>query len=205
MNVTNNTIKRIVFIIIVIGLAFLSVRIYKMKKSNAASQQKASATPVQVTKPTIQDVTHYEQFTGSTESVKAVDIRARVKGYLEKIAFKDGDFVKKGDLLFEIESQLYQADRDKAEAEVESAKANLDRAKLDYERVVQAVQDNAVSKQEVSRRKAEMDMANASLMAARATLDQAERNLSYTKIYSPTDGKVSSVTLMRATLSARQR
>ena len=189
MNGKKNVVKGIVFLIVVIGLTFLVFRLFK--KSNKAGTGGPPAMPVQVTKPTTQDVTHYEEFTGSTESVKAVDIRARVKGYLEKIAFNDGDFVKKGDLLFEIEPQLYQADRDIAEAEVESAKANLDRAKQDYERVEQAVQDNAVSKQEVSKRKAEMDMANASLMAARATLAQAELNLSYTKIYSPIDGKVS--------------
>jgi len=189
MNGKKNAVKGIVFLIVVIGLTFMAFGIFK--KSNKAGAGGPSAMPVQVTKPTIQDVTHYEEVTGSTESVKAVDIRARVKGYLEKIAFNDGDFVKKGDLLFEIEPQLYQADRDVAEAKVESAKANLDRAKQDYERVEQAVQDNAVSKQEVSKRKAEMDMANASLMAARATLVQAELNLSYTKIYSPIDGKVS--------------
>ncbi len=189
MNGKKNAVKGIVFLIVVIGLTFIAFGIFK--KSNKAEAGGPPAMPVQVTKPTIQDVTHYEEFTGSTESVKAVDIRARVKGYLEKIAFNDGDFVKKGDLLFEIEPQLYQADRDVAEAKVESAKANLDRAKQDYERVEQAVQDNAVSKQEVSKRKADMNMANASLMAARATLVQAELNLSYTKIYSPIDGKVS--------------
>ena len=189
MNGKKNAVKGIVFLIVVIGLTFMAFRIFK--KSNKTEAGGPAAMPVQVTKPTTQDVTHYEEFTGSTESVKAVDIRARVKGYLEKIAFNDGDFVKKGDLLFEIESQLYEADSDKAKAEVESAKANLDRAKQDYERVQQAVQDNAVSKQEVSKRKADMDMANASLMAAKATLVQAELNLSYTKIYSPIDGKIS--------------
>ena len=177
----------IIIVILVVGGLLLFVK-KRMTPSPAAV---ASSIPVPVANPTIQDVINYNDFTGNLVSVESVDIRARVQGYLKRVAFVDGAFVKKGDLLFEIEPETYQADYDRAVAALQSAEADLNRAQQDYERVIEAVKSNAVSKQEVGTYKAQRDMAEAAVIAAKADLAQAELNLSYTKIESPIDGKIS--------------
>ena len=147
--------------------------------------------PVPVARCVIQDVVSYNEYTGHLASVESVDIRARIQGYLRCVAFRDGAFVEKGELLFEIEPETYQADRDCALANLKSAESDLNRTQQDFERVTEAVQSGAVSKQNVTTSKAQRDMAEAAVMAAKAELAQAELNLSYTRICSPIDGKIS--------------
>ncbi|MHC4212118.1 MAG: efflux RND transporter periplasmic adaptor subunit [Planctomycetota bacterium] len=149
-------------------------------------------TPVvTVDKPQLRTVTDFYEFTGTAGAVEEVQVRARVQGYLQKIHFDDGSDVSKGDLLFEIERESFQAKRDQADAMLKSSQAEMLRAQLDYERVQEAVKTHAVSKQEVTTRKAEWDKAQASVMANEAALVEAELNLSYTKIHSPIDGRIS--------------
>jgi multidrug efflux system membrane fusion protein len=183
-------VKAVIYVVIVIlilgGFLYWSLR--RMIPSNTAQPP---APAVEVATPVIQDVVTYNDFTGNLASVESVEIRARVEGYLRQVAFEDGGFVKKGDLLFEIEPEDYKAERDRALANLESARADFERAQQDYERVQQAVKSNAVSKQEVSTYKAQRDMAEAAVIAAKAALDQAELDLSYTRIESPIDGKIS--------------
>ena len=182
--------KQIIFLaiaVLILGGIFLWVR----KRMTPPTPPQMPPIPVQVAKPVIQDVTNYNEFTGNLMSMESVDIRARVQGYLQRVAFDDGAFVKKGDLLFEIEPETYQADSDRAFAAMKSAEADLNRAQQDYERVMQAVKSGAVSKQEVGTYKAQRDMAEAATIAAKAALIQAQLKLSYTKIISPIDGKIS--------------
>lgn len=178
----------VVCIIIVCGAGYL---LYRKKTAAAPPAEQQQAMPVTVDRPVMQDVVNYNHFTGNLASIKSVDIRARVSGYLKRIAFENGAFVKKGDLLFEIEPDTYIADRDRAQAAMKSAQAELERASQDYERMIQAVKSSAVSEQEVGTYKAQRDMAEAALLSAKAELAQAKLNLSYTRIESPIDGKIS--------------
>lgn len=179
----------IVLIIIVLIVGGVGYRIRKMMTPPAQPQMPPAS--VTVAHPVVQDVVNYNEFTGNLASIESVDIRARVQGYLRQVAFKDGAFVKKGDLLFEIEPETYRAQRDRAAAALMSAQADLQRATQDYQRVMEAVKSGAVSQQEVSTYKAQKDMAEASVLSTKAALDQAELDLSYTKIASPIDGKIS--------------
>ena len=183
-------IKRIAFItvivLILIGGYFL-YKLYTVKKQSEPVQQ---AMPVMIAKPVVKDITRYNYFTGKSSASEAVEIRARVKGFLTDVAFKDSENVEKGQLLFKIEPEAYIAERDRALAELQAAQTDLQRAELDYERVQEAVKDNAVSKQEVSRRKADRDMAQAKVTGGKAALVQAELNLSYTNITSPISGRI---------------
>lgn len=183
-------LKALILLIIVIAIA-AGLYLWYQKRTAPMPQPEMPPTPVPVAGPEIQDVVNYNDFTGSLASVESVDIRARVQGLLRQTAFEDGAFVKKGDLLFEIEPETYRADRDRAAAALRSAQADMERATQDYERVMQAVQSDAVSRQEVSTYKAQRDMAEAAVLSAKAALDQAELNLSYTRIESPLDGKIS--------------
>ena len=182
--------KKILFlvgVIIILGGGYWFFR----KSTIMPPQEMQGAMPAQFAKPVVRDFVRYDEYTGRIESTASVDIRARVSGFLQNIAFTDGAFVKKGDLLFEIEPDLYQADLDRATADLKAAEADLNRARQDFDRVQQAVQSGAVSKQDVSRYQADRDMAESRVIAAKAAIAQAKLNLSYTKIYSPIDGKIS--------------
>jgi RND family efflux transporter MFP subunit len=153
----------------------------------------AAPTPPEVTvaTPEMRDVTLFQDFTGNTEAVEAVEIRARVQGYLESASFEPSSFVRKGQLLFTIEQEPYIAARDRAAANLASAEAGLRRAESDLDRLEEAVRTNAVSQQEVTRARAERDQASAALLEAQAALRTAELQLGYTRVESPIDGLVS--------------
>ena len=93
----------------------------------------APTKPAEVTVdvPLAKTVTEYEDFTGRTEAVNAVDVRARVTGYLKKIHFKDGDDIEQGKVLMEIDAVLYEAERDRAESTLAGAKALVEQAKIE--------------------------------------------------------------------------
>ena len=143
------------------------------------------ATPVQ------RDVTVFQEFVGSTEAFKSVNIRARVQGFLDEMHFEPSVFVRTGQLLFVIEPEPYEAQRDRAAAGLKAAEAGLARAESDLDRLEQAVQTNAVSQQEVTRARAERDQASAGMLQAQAELTNAEIQLEYTTIESPIAGMVS--------------
>ena len=146
---------------------------------------------VTVASPQVRDVTVYEEFVGTTEAFQSANIRARVQGFLEKMAFEPSSFVRKGDLLFVIEPEPYEAQRDRASAGLKAAEAGLRRAESDLDRLEQAVRTNAVSQQEVTRARAERDQASAAMLEAEAALTTAEIQLDYTTVESPINGLVS--------------
>ena len=157
--------------------------------------QLAPAEPpaVPVSHPVDRVVTDYVDFTGRTDAVQAVDIRARVTGYLVEMPFKEGAEVKKNDLLFVVDPRPYQAQLDQAEGQVNLFQAQLDLAKTTYARYqgLAASEPGAVSKQALDQDQAQVTEADASLKAAKASLEVYKLNLSFTKVTSPIDGQVS--------------
>ena len=88
-----------------------------MRSAPSASPQ-ATPTLVTVSLPVERDVTDHADFTGRTEAVDSVEVRARVWGYLDRVRFREGELVKKGDVLFEIDPRLYRADFERAKGTV---------------------------------------------------------------------------------------
>ena len=152
----------------------------------------AAAAPPEVTvsRPLAREVTDYEDFTGRTEAVQAVDLRARVTGYIVKVHVKEGGDVKQGDLLFEIDPRPYQAELDKAEAEVARAEAHFKRVSADFDRAKKLMAARGIGQDELDHAAAEKAEAEASLRAAQAALDVAKLNLSFTRVTAPISGKV---------------
>ena len=146
---------------------------------------------VSVATPQQRDVTVYQEFVGSTEAFRSVNIRARVQGFLDRMSFEPSSFVRKGQVLFVIEPEPYEAQRDRAAAGLKAAEAGLARAESDLDRLEQAVATNAVSQQEVTRARAERDQASAAMLEAQAALTVAQIQLDYTTVESPIDGLVS--------------
>lgn len=146
--------------------------------------------PMPVTECTRQDVNDLLEFTGTTEAVEAVEIRARVEGFLKNIHFDDGGIVEKDQLLFSIEPEAFIARRDEAAAMVASGKSELERALFDYERLQKAIESGSVSQQDLTRAQSAYNKATASLSAYEAMLNRAVLDLSYTEIRSPIRGRI---------------
>jgi RND family efflux transporter MFP subunit len=146
--------------------------------------------PVTVSRPAQQPVTDYLYLTGNTQAVDQVQLDARVEGFLTSIHFKDGDYVKKGDLLFLIEQDMYKAKVQQADGQLAAAQAQLLRAGQEYDRQVSLLKQNATAKSEVEKWRAERDAAEANIVEAKASLELARINLGYTRVMAPFDGRM---------------
>lgn len=161
---------------------------------NACTQGNQYASPpppeVAVSHPIEREVTTYSEFTGSTTAVETVEIRARVQGYLQSFNFTPGDTVTKGQLLFVIEPELYQAQVDQAQANLEGAEAQA-RAAEEQLSITQAIyQRSAGSRTDLVQKTQQRDLTKAQAENAKANLEQAKLNLSYTHIYAPFGGRI---------------
>jgi membrane fusion protein (multidrug efflux system) len=130
------------------------------------------------------------EFVGRIKAVNKVDVRARVEGFLEKVLFREGQDVKAGDLLYQIEKVQFQAQVDQAKANLASAEAEVTNAQLQYGRTVELSKREFSPQSVVDRNKAALDSGRAKVMQMQAALTQAEVNLGYTDIRSPIEGRV---------------
>jgi membrane fusion protein, multidrug efflux system len=153
----------------------------------------ALPTPtVTVAKPIEGEVTDYVDFTGRTDAVVTTDIRPRVTGYLTGMPFKEGEPVKKDQVLFEIDERPYKAALDLAKASLEFTKAALVKAQGEYEigLAVQKQSKEAISTQELTKRLGARDQAKADVDRAKATLENAQLNFDWCRVHAPIDGVV---------------
>ena len=162
--------------------------------SAACGEKNTYAPPpppkVTVSQPVKQPVTDYLEFTGNTQAINTVQLKARVEGYLEQVYFKDGDRVKKGQLLFLIQPNTYEAKLKQAEAEILSQKAKLLHAQTEYVRFTNLVAQKAAAQTDVDNWLYQRDAAQAAVMSAEAQRDLARLNLGYTKVTAPFDGRI---------------
>lgn len=154
--------------------------------------QYAAPPPARVTvaTPTQMPVTLYAEFTGNTAPLAAVDLEARVQGFLKEIGYRDGEAVRKGRTLFEIEKDQYQAQVDLQQAQVDSAKAQQVNAQREYDRQATLGQKEVSSQRSVDEAKTKFEMTSATLAANEASLKQAQTSLGYTTVRAPFDGVV---------------
>lgn len=138
---------------------------------------------------TIQDSA---DFTGRIDSVNMVDIRARSTGYITKTPFKEGDVVKKDDLLFEIDKRPYKAKLDDAVGQVKLYEAKLKLAKADNLRAKEVAKTpGAISKQDLDKYVAAEEEAMAAVEAIKASLEVHQLNLEFCRVTAPIDGRIS--------------
>jgi len=172
-----------------IGVAFASIMLL-----GACEQQNKYQPPppaeVTVAKPEQRKVTLYMEVTGSTAPLNRVDLVARVQGFLDKVAYKDGAAVKKGDLLFQIDQQDFKIALQIAQASQEQQEALLLQAEADLKRKQELVKTAAVSVATLDDSRAKRDSTVAELAKAKGQVEQAKRNLEYTTITAPFDGNM---------------
>ncbi|WP_428687509.1 efflux RND transporter periplasmic adaptor subunit [Roseibium sp.] len=170
-----------------VASAFLAGCSDDSKKAEAPAAPPPSVT---VAKVTSQDIRQSARFVGQVAAIDKVDLIARVSGFLEQKAVKDGAVVKKGDLLFTIEKAQYEAALSKAKADVASAKADAALKSADEKRDKDLLEKGHVSEAAYEATLAQKQQAEASVEAAQSSLQQAELNLSYTDISAPFDGQL---------------
>jgi RND family efflux transporter MFP subunit len=146
---------------------------------------------VEVTSPTTDTVTDYQDFTGRLDAVKTVDIRARVSGYVTEVPFKEGDIVKEGDLLFQIDPRTYEADYNQTVANYKQAVADEDLQEKNIVRAKKLVGTGAITGEEYDTVVGALEKARAVVASAIATRDRAKLYLDYTRVVSPVTGRVS--------------
>jgi RND family efflux transporter MFP subunit len=155
-----------------------------------ADEPAAKAPQVPVARPVAREVTDHEDFTGRAEAPTRVDLRARASGYLVKVLFEEGDDVKQGDVLFEIDPRPYKAELDRAEAAVSLAEARLKLADANQKRATAGLAAKSVSREEYDKVVAERTVAEAELRAARAGHELAQLNLEFTRVVAPVSGQI---------------
>jgi RND family efflux transporter MFP subunit len=146
---------------------------------------------VTVAAPIERPIPRYFEATGNAAAVNAVDLVARVQGFVQAISYNDGDFVKKGTSLFTIEPEPYRLKVDAAKASVVSAQAALTQAEAEYQRQAALVGKQVSSQANYDKALAQRDSAQGDLQSAQANEQQAEINFGYTNVTVPFDGVVS--------------
>src|SRR5262249_35050417 len=157
------------------------------------SSEQPPAAPVSVTVsyPVEREVTAYADFTARTAAIDSVDVRAHVWGYLDKVNFKEGAMVKKGDVLFELDPRPYQALLNQAKAKVTQDEAQLSYDEAEYQRNVRLVSTGAISRSDMDKAAAARDVDVANIAADKAVVASRQLDLEYTKVTAPVNGRVS--------------
>jgi membrane fusion protein (multidrug efflux system) len=141
--------------------------------------------------PVVQrDVPTYLDLVGQTEGFDDVDVRARVEGFLETMNFREGSFVRKGALLYQVDPKPFEAALAGATADKATAQARLEKANNDVARYTPLVAKQAVSQQELDNARAARDAARSQVDAASAAVEKATLDLGYTRVRAPIDGLV---------------
>ncbi len=178
--------KKKVFFILATALAITGCR-------QQGTEEEAPATDFETMTVSKQDITLEQSYSAQIEGRQSIKIIPRVEGYLRQICVKEGQRVKKGQVLFVIDQASYQAEVKAAEANVAVTKAGVETAQLNYDGRKALCQKNVVSNHDLRTATANLKMAKAQAQQAQAQLQSARTNLSYTVLRSPSDGVVGSL------------
>jgi RND family efflux transporter MFP subunit len=169
--------------------------------SPVASKTAQPAAPrppeVTVSQPVSKNITEWDEYTGRFDAVEAVDVRARVSGYLDKVNFTDGQEVKAGELLFEIDPRPFERALEQAKAQLNQAKVRVSNASLDVERGRPLLKRDFISKKTFDDRANIMREAQAAVKVAEARVKTAELELSFCRITAPISGRISRTLVTR--------
>jgi RND family efflux transporter MFP subunit len=173
------------------ALSILLLTLNGCGRAESSGVAAAAPPPVSVASAIAGKVKDWDEFTGRFEAIQHVELRPRVSGYIERVAFAEGSEVHKGDLLFAIDPRPYQATREHAQAELALAKARSALAVSESARAQRLLTAHAISQEEHDQRVSEVSQATANVAAAQAAVDTAQLNLEFTRVTSPIDGRVS--------------
>jgi membrane fusion protein, multidrug efflux system len=169
--------------------------------SQAATNAMPPPPSVSVATVLTKNVHEWDEFTGRVSAVETVELRPRVSGYVERVAFHEGQEVHKGDLLFVIDQRRYQATLDQAQAALARARSEAHLAQTQDIRAQSLVEAQAISKEEFETRRAATAQGNAAVRAAEAAVAAAQLDLQFTQVRSPIDGRAGRAMLTEGNLA----
>lgn len=179
--------KKAWLVIVLVVLIAVALIVYLTRPK----QQAAPLPVVEVAVVDTNDVHIYGEYVGRIRAQQFVEIHARVEGYLEKMLFKEGSYINKGQTLFVIDPQLYKAHVNRARAQLNKARAQAQKADRDLKRIRPLYEQNAASQLDLDNAVAAAESANAEVTVCEADLTQAEITLGYTQVTSPISGFIS--------------
>ena len=185
------------------------VQAERFGRQTAASERKPEAKPKQEGKPKgnpkmvmqdpyvaydlpiVQTVQEFERIEGGSEAIFSVDVMSRVSGYMTHVKFKDGDLVKAGDLLFQIDPRQYKAELDRAEGNLQQMEAHKFRLDKEYHRAKNLIERGSISPEEFDRYESDLKETEAGVKLAKANRDLARLNYDWCEVRASTTGRLS--------------
>lgn len=161
--------------------------------AGCSSQAEPAAMPppptVSVVPVLIKEISQWDEYSGRIEAVRSVDLRPRVSGYIEAVAYHEGQEVKRGEVLFVIDARSYRAELSRAEAELARARSLAAQSRSEVERARSLAAQSAISTELYEQRRAAAAVAEAGVQAASAALETARLNLEWCQVRAPIDGR----------------
>ncbi|MFT2008600.1 efflux RND transporter periplasmic adaptor subunit [Pontibacter sp. 13R65] len=183
MKIKTNSIWGTYFLTVVFFIGGCTANSQKVK-------EKETEHILPVTSIITKDTVVHHDYVADIRALRNVELRARVPGFLEKVYVDEGQEVKKGQLLFQINDEEYKEELAKAKANLQSALAEAKGIQLEIDRLRMLVDKNVISKTEIDVAQAKLDAANSRIGAARSSVSNASIRLSYTSIRAPFDGLI---------------
>jgi multidrug efflux system membrane fusion protein len=180
---------------VLLGLAAVAVFALYSSAGHSRAKPQSAAQPslpeVQVAEVIHRPLREWQEFSGRLQAVNTVDVRPRVSGYIDRVAFTDGARVRKGQLLFQIDPRPFQAEVDRLVAERTRSVSDLELAKANRARAERLISAHAISREEYERQVAAQASAQGALGSIDALLQEARLNREFTEVRAPIDGHVS--------------
>ena len=190
--------RHYLFLFLICGILIASC---SDKKNDAASlQQVPPPTPVTIAEVTSTDAVYYDEYPATIIALDQINITSQVTGYVTAIHFKDGQKVKKGELLYSIDQQIYQANLQQALANLQLQQANMDKASKDADRYHELDRHDAVAKQQVDYADAALEVSKKQVAAAKANVASLQSNVQFSSIRSPLSGTIGISQVKQGTL-----
>jgi membrane fusion protein (multidrug efflux system) len=171
-------------------LSIVALAISSCSPTQEAPKFQMAAVPVTVAKVMESSAIYYDEYPGLVVPLNQIELRAQVSGYVTKINFKEGQKVNKGQLLYSIDAQLYQANYEQALANLKVQEANLLKAKQDAERYKQLDKNEAIAKQMLDHAEANLEATKRQVEAAKANVANLHSMVKFTNIYAPFSGTI---------------
>ncbi|MEZ0310614.1 MAG: efflux RND transporter periplasmic adaptor subunit [Myxococcota bacterium] len=172
------------------ALGILLLQACNAAEAGAGGASAPPPTPVSAATPLVEDAVEWSEFTGHTEAVATVELRARVSGYLTRVGFVEGDVVEKGALLYALDARPYEADLARAEGELARAGANVSFAEREVGRAERLIAAQAIAERERDSTQSTLDRERAATKVAQAAVASARLNIEYSRLVAPIRGRI---------------
>lgn len=172
--------------------ALLALSVAILAACSGGNAQEAAAPPaaqVSVAPVLVKEVSQWDEFSGRVEAVESVELRPRVSGYIERVNYREGDEVRKGDVLFSIDSRSYRAELAQAQAQLARALSQAEQGRSEASRAKKLAESQAISTESYEQRRSAAAVAQADVQAARAAVESARLNLEWTQVRAPISGR----------------